>query len=133
MRLGPLLGCLQSGGATGSVCTQRGCNCLSHSPRNRPGPTRSVRAKRLLGIKNIDCYALALYVDPDVKGALGGKFAGAAPEQLAADQRLFDGAGQAAWCAATPAAAALTVSLRPMFSLFPFNELGGQNGGQIAA
>ena len=50
-----------------------------------------MRAKRLLGIKNIDVYALALYVDPEVKGALGPKFRGAAPGELAKSQRLFDG------------------------------------------
>ena len=54
-----------------------------------------VRAKRLLGIKNIDVYAMALYVDADgARGVLAHKFRGAAPDQLAKNQQLFDGE----WC-----------------------------------
>lgn len=51
-----------------------------------------MRAKRILGIKNINIYALGIYVD-DVaaKRLLAGRFKGAREEALSKDQRLFDG------------------------------------------
>lgn len=55
------------------------------------------RTKRVAGIKSLDIYALALYVDPAAaRAALAPKFRGAAaPAVLAGDQALFDG-GRAA-------------------------------------
>lgn len=50
------------------------------------------RTKRIAGVKNLDIYALGLFVDPSaVRGALQGKFRGADPASLAKDQKLFDG------------------------------------------
>lgn len=51
-----------------------------------------VRAKKILGIKNINIYALGIYVDSvAAKKALAGKYKGAGSvEALSADQNLFD-------------------------------------------
>ena len=52
----------------------------------------SMRTKKIAGIKSLDVYALALYVDTAaVKGALHKKFAKKTPQQVAKDQSLFDG------------------------------------------
>lgn len=49
------------------------------------------RTKRIAGIKSLDIYALALYVDKkELKNNLGRKFGRRLPEQLANDQDLFD-------------------------------------------
>ena len=54
-----------------------------------------MRSKRLAGIKNIDVYALALYVDPQAaRSTLQDRFRDQPTEKLAADQRLFDGGGR---------------------------------------
>jgi len=46
----------------------------SFLPSLPPFPTHSARSKRLLGIKNVDVYALGLYVDPAaVKKVAAGK------------------------------------------------------------
>lgn len=45
-----------------------------------------------MGIKNLDIYALALYVDQGAaRSALQGRFRGSSAASLAADQELFDG------------------------------------------
>ena len=52
----------------------------------------SARTKRIVGIKNLDIYALALYVDQGAaRSALQGRFRGSSAASLAADQELFDG------------------------------------------
>lgn len=70
------------------------CRCW-FDRRLQPGSFALCRArsKRLVGIKNLDIYAVALFVDPTaVHSALGGHFRGAScPEALARDQALFDG------------------------------------------
>eukprot|EP00887_Chlorella_sp_A99_P007281 scaffold2.g7281.t1 len=69
----------------GEFCLEegaRGCPVLSGA---------GVRRKRLAGIKNLDVYALGLYVaEAAARRELRGRFAGAAPDALAADQALFD-------------------------------------------
>ncbi|KAK9816941.1 hypothetical protein WJX72_007231 [[Myrmecia] bisecta] len=50
-----------------------------------------VRRKKVIGVKNIDVYAVGLYVDPvAAKKVLGSKCRGASPDDLAAQQKLFD-------------------------------------------
>lgn len=76
------------------------CHCL-HAlcgwfPLAFPQPSGSLcsaRNKRIAGIKSLDLYALALFVDPgSVRSALRARFGGADATTLARDQRLFDGA-----------------------------------------
>ena len=69
-----------------------------HSQSRASGPLPlcplhcSARTKRIVGIKNLDIYALALYVDRGAaRSALHGRFRGASAASLAADQALFDG------------------------------------------
>ncbi|EFN51273.1 hypothetical protein CHLNCDRAFT_55230 [Chlorella variabilis] len=62
---------------------RRGCPAIAGA---------GARTKRIAGVKNLDIYALGLFVDPSaVRGALQGKFRGADPASLAKDQKLFDG------------------------------------------
>lgn len=62
--------------------TTRGCPVITGT---------GVRRKRLAGIKNLDVYALGLYVaDVEARRELHGLFAGADATRLASDQRLFD-------------------------------------------
>lgn len=50
------------------------------------------RTKRIAGIKNLDIYALALFVDQQaVRSQLHAKFGGASADALARSQALFDG------------------------------------------
>lgn len=50
-----------------------------------------VRTKKIAGIKSLDIYALALYVNRGAaQSALGRRFSGRAPAELAKDQELFD-------------------------------------------
>ena len=52
----------------------------------------SARTKRIAGIKSLDIYAVALYVDLGAaRSALQGRFRGASAASLSADQALFDG------------------------------------------
>lgn len=61
---------------------RRGCPAIAGA---------GARTKRIAGVKNLDIYALGLFVDPSaVRGALQGKFRGADPASLAKDQKLFD-------------------------------------------
>ena len=50
------------------------------------------RSKRLAGIKNLDIYALGLFVAEGAARRELARFRGATPESLAASQALFDGA-----------------------------------------
>jgi len=51
-----------------------------------------VRAKRILGWKNINIYALGIYVDNvAAKRQLAGRFKGVCEKDLSKDQALFDG------------------------------------------
>ena len=53
---------------------------------------RRARTKRIMGVKNLDIYALALYVDQGAaRRELQGRFRGASATSLATDQTLFDG------------------------------------------
>lgn len=51
-----------------------------------------MRAKRILGLKNINIYALGIYVD-DVaaKRQLGARLKSSSEDAVAQDQKLFDG------------------------------------------
>ncbi|CAG9465343.1 unnamed protein product [Pedinophyceae sp. YPF-701] len=50
-----------------------------------------VRNKRLVGIKNINVYAVGMYADPDaVRGKLGEACAGRPREDVATDQAVLD-------------------------------------------
>ena len=52
-------------------------------------PLCSTRTKKIAGIKSLDVYALALYVDQRAaKHTLGHKFAGQAPAQISHDELL---------------------------------------------
>ena len=54
--------------------------------------TLRVRAKRILGLKNINIYALGIYVDDAAaKRQLGGRFKSSSEDAVAKDQQLFDG------------------------------------------
>jgi hypothetical protein len=60
-----------------------GCRQLAGQP--------GVRIKKLAGIKNIDVYALAFYVDESAtKRALHDKFKNSSPDSLQNDQNLFN-------------------------------------------
>lgn len=49
------------------------------------------RTKKIAGLKSLDVYALALFVDQGaVRSSLGGMFSGTDAASLAQDQRLFD-------------------------------------------
>ncbi len=51
-----------------------------------------MRAKRILGLKNINIYALGIYVDDAAaKRALAGRFKAASAEAISKDQTMFDG------------------------------------------
>jgi hypothetical protein len=51
-----------------------------------------VRSKKIAGIKSLDIYALALYVDEEgARRALHSKFGKLSPDTLAKTQALFDG------------------------------------------
>lgn len=96
--------CLQSGRYKATVQLQPACArpaVDAHSRRKGASsvvhgvPTTfcSARNKRIAGIKGLDLYALALFVDPgSVRSALRAKFGSADAAALARDQRLFDGA-----------------------------------------
>lgn len=60
-----------------------GCRQLAGMP--------GVRTKKLAGIKNIDVYALAFYIDESsTKRSLQGKFRNSSPDSLQKDQKLFN-------------------------------------------
>lgn len=55
-------------------------------------PPCSSRTKRIAGIKDLDIYALALYVDPAAaRSVLQPKFKGASSDGLVRSQALYDG------------------------------------------
>lgn len=66
--------------------------CFRAGQRNCPRVTGAgARTKKIAGIKSIDIYSLALYVDEGVAGAvLRRRYANAAPEAVAKDSKLFD-------------------------------------------
>jgi hypothetical protein len=54
---------------------------------------RRVRAKKILGIKNINIYALGIYVDAAAaKKSLANKYKSVSEADLSKQQVLFDGA-----------------------------------------
>lgn len=55
------------------------------------------RTKRVAGVKTIDVYTLALYVDPAAAKQLLGGRGGSSREALAKEQAMFDGAQEAGW------------------------------------
>ena len=57
--------------------------------RGRPPRPCRTRTKKIAGIKSLDVYALALYVDQKAaKHTLGHKFSGQAPAQVSHDALL---------------------------------------------
>lgn len=68
------------------------CSCQNPLLCSCPNAWCSARTKRIAGLKNLDIYALALYVDPAAAhSVLQPKLKGVAAQGLARDQTLFDG------------------------------------------